>query len=288
MGMTLVGAGYRPQLQQLFNGSEPEAACVELIANKYFASDAGLIRGWELDQVAGLPVIVHGVSGNVASTMGPEKPYLEQIRRLADYTDAIVYSDHVAFTAAHGRALGHLAPNRFDDELLDCACRHIELMAEVTGRRVTLENLATKTTMAGSKYSPEEFYLRLLDESDGWDCLVDLTNIWINSQNRPVDPYEFIEAIPPNRVRYVHLAGGRWFQDELIDTHSQSVHPEVYPLLEFLLERAHPDAIIVERDSNWENAYTEVRANVASARAVVEASQDSSGNRRTKPVQASA
>jgi uncharacterized protein (UPF0276 family) len=89
--MTLVGAGYRPQLSELFDGPEPEAACAEFIADRYFAP-AGLIRGWELDRVARLPIIVHGLSGNVASAMGPQKPYLEQIRRLADYTDAIIYS----------------------------------------------------------------------------------------------------------------------------------------------------------------------------------------------------
>jgi uncharacterized protein (UPF0276 family) len=284
MAMTLVGTGYRPQLSELFDGPEPEAACVEFIADRYFAP-AGLIRGWELDSVARLPIIVHGLSGNVASAMGPQTPYLEQIRRLADYTDAIIYSDHVALTGAHGRSLGHLAPNRFDDELLAFACQHIELMTQVTGRRPCLENLATKTTISGSAYSPEEFYLRLLEESDGWDCLLDLTNIWINSQNRPVDPYDFVDAIPPERIRYIHLAGGRWMHGELVDSHSESVHEEVYPLLARTLQRAHPEVILVERDSNWENACVEVRANLASARALVEATQDSSGNRRPRAAQ---
>jgi uncharacterized protein (UPF0276 family) len=111
--------------------------------------------------------------------------------------------------------------------------------------------------------------LRLLEESDAWDCLLDVTNVWINAQNRPLDPLDFISAIPPARIRYVHLAGGRWIDDELVDTHSESVHPEVFDVLAFLLQRAQPQVVIVERDSNWQNAYAEVRANLAAARDVV-------------------
>jgi uncharacterized protein len=272
MGVTLAGAGYRPELRGLFDPAAPTAACAELIANRYFA-EAGVSRAWELDELKGMPILVHGLSGNVASATGPQLDYLQSIRRLAEYTDAVIYSDHLAFTAGPGRALGHLAPNRFDDDLLKCACQHIELMNSVTGHRVCLENLATSTMMGGSIYTPEEFYLRLLEESDSWDCLLDLTNIWINAQNRPVDAEAFVRTIPPERIRYVHLAGGRWLHGELVDTHSESVHPEVYDLLATLLSVAEPKVVIVERDSNWRNAYDEVADNIAQARSVIEAVQ---------------
>lgn len=223
----------------------------------------------ELDKLRGLPIILHGLSGNVASATGPTREYLEQIRTLAEYTGATICSDHLAFTASRDRSLGHLAPNLYDDELLDCACRNIELIAEVTGRRPCLENLATKTTISGSEYTPEEFYLLLLERSDAWDCLLDLTNIWINGQNRPVEPTEFISEIPPERIRYVHLAGGRWIHGELVDSHSEVVHPEAIDLLGVLLESVTPEAVIIERDSNWPHANREVADDLVTVRRVV-------------------
>jgi uncharacterized protein (UPF0276 family) len=268
MGVIPVGAGYRPELNGLFRTGTREVECAELIANRYFAA-GGVSRPWELAEIAGMPIVVHGLSGNVASTIGPSREYLEQIKVVADYTDAFIYSDHLAFTASRDRSLGHLAPNLFDDDLLDHACRHIETMVEVTGRRICLENLATKTTISGSKYTPEEFYLRLLEKSDAWDCHLDLTNIWINSQNRPVDAVEFVTSIPRERIRYVHLAGGRWIHGELIDSHSEAVHPEAFELLGLLLATAEPEVVIVERDSNWEHAYQEVSADLATARRIV-------------------
>ena len=268
MALIPVGAGYRPELRELFEDGKRQVGCVELIANRYFAT-GGVNRSWEIAQLSGLPIILHGLSGNVASATGPSREYLEQMRILAEHTGAVICSDHLAFTASKDRSLGHLAPNLFDDELLDCACRNIELIAEVTGRRPCLENLATKTMIGGSKYTPEEFYLLLLERSDAWDCLLDLTNIWINAQNRPVEPTDFISGIPPERIRYVHLAGGRWMHGELVDSHSEAVHPEAIDLLGLLLESSEPEAVIIERDSNWQHAYQEVAEDLVTVRRVV-------------------
>jgi len=267
-GTTLVGAGYRPELPGIFHGERPEVDCAELVADRYLG-DGGFGRAWELRSLAGLPLIAHGLSGNTASFPGPDPGYLRQMRALVDAIDALAYSDHLALTNVAGRALGHLAPNLFDDDLLQMAAQNIARMVESTGRRVRLENLATTTMITGSAYTPEEFYLELLEVSDQWDCLVDLTNVWINSQNRPVDPEAFVDAIPPERVGYVHLAGGRRFHGELIDSHSNAVHPEVFELLDRLLARAVPEAIIIERDSNWEAAEDELRADVARVRSLI-------------------
>jgi len=266
--MTMVGAGYRHELPGLFHGEEPAVDCCELIADRYFG-DKGFSRAWELRRIAGLPTITHGLCGNAASVHGPDTAYLGQIRRLADAIDAIAYSDHLALTGVTGRALGHLAPNLFDDELLAASVRNIEKMVDITGRRPRLENLATKTMMTGSKYTVEEFYLQLLDASDQWDCLLDLTNTWINSENRGVDALAFIDAIPPERLGYIHLAGGIRNHGEWVDSHSQAVHTEVFDLLDYLLARVAPMAIIIERDSNFAGAEAELRADLSRVREIV-------------------
>ena len=266
--MTLVGAGYRHELPGLFHGEDPAVDCAELVADRYFG-EKGFARAWELRSLAGLPTIAHGLCGNTASVHGPDRAYLEQIRRLTDAIGAIAYSDHMALTGVTGRSLGHLAPNLFDDELLAAAARNIATMTEVTGRRPILENLATKTMITGSKYTVEEFYLRLLDVSDQWDCLIDLTNIWINSQNRAVDPLRFIDSVPAARLGYIHLAGGIRNHGEWVDSHSNAVHGEVFELLDYLLARAAPIAIIIERDSNFAGAESELRADLGRVRQIV-------------------
>jgi uncharacterized protein (UPF0276 family)/alkylation response protein AidB-like acyl-CoA dehydrogenase len=274
--MTLVGVSYRPEISGLCHGTAAVADCVELIGDRYHGSAEGFARSWELRSVAGLPTIIHSLCGNAASAHGPEDGYLARVRRLADAVSPLLCSDHLAFTGAPGRELGHLAPNLFDDELLGAAARNIERIVAATGRRICLENLATKTVITGSEYQPEEFYLRLLDESDQWDCLLDLTNLWLNSRNRSVDPVKFIDAIPPHRIGYVHLAGGIQVHGEWVDSHTQPVHEEVFELLDYLLTRAAPAALIIERDGNWAGAEAELRADLSRARAIVAARQAAS------------
>jgi uncharacterized protein len=275
--MTLVGAGYRPEMPGLFHGEEPAVDCAELVADRYFG-ETGFSRAWELRRLAGLPTIAHGLCGNTASVHGPDPAYLAQIRRLVDAIDAIAYSDHMALTGVTGRALGHLAPNLFDDELLTAAAGNIAMMMDVTGRRPCLENLATKTMITGSAYTVEEFYVRLLDVSDQWDCLIDLTNIWINSQNRDVDPLRFIDSIPAERVGYIHLAGGIKEHGEWVDSHSNAVHDEVFELLDYLLARAAPIAVIIERDTNFAGAEAELRADLGRVRQIVAKHQGEIGD----------
>jgi uncharacterized protein len=269
---TLVGAGYRSELSAIFEGDTAVAQCAELVADRYFA-DRGFARVWELRRLTKMPVIAHGLSGNAASVLGPSADYLAQIKQLCDGIHAFAYSDHLALTEVAGRSLGHLAPNLFDDVLVQAAARNIQRIAEATGRRVRLENLATTTMISGSKYTPEEFYLKMLEASDQWDCLLDLTNIWINSTNRPLDPIALIDAIPPERIGYIHLAGGDRVHGEWVDTHSNAVHSEAFELLDYTLERATPEAIIIERDSNWDEAEEEMRNDIARARQMVAAHQ---------------
>jgi uncharacterized protein len=273
--LILVGAGYRPELDSIFSEPSPIVDCAELVADRYLAPH-GFNRAWELRGLAGMPTIAHGLSGNAASLMGPDAEYLRQIGQLVDSIDSVIYSDHLALTRVAGRALGHLAPNLFDDVLVDAAAHNIERIVAGTGRRVCLENLATTTMISGSIYNPEEFYLRMLEVSDQWDCLLDLTNVWINSQNRPVDPEAFVDAIPSERIGYIHLAGGSRLHGELVDTHSNAVHPEVFELLARLLVRATPRAIIIERDSNWTNAHDEMHADVEHVRRIIAAHQPQS------------
>jgi uncharacterized protein (UPF0276 family)/alkylation response protein AidB-like acyl-CoA dehydrogenase len=276
--MTFVGVGYRPEISEICRGEESVVDCLELIGDRYFG-EKGFSRSWELRSIAGVPTIIHGLCGNAASVCGPDTAYLERMRRLADAIGAIACSDHLAFTRVADRDFTHLAPNLFDDDLVAAAVRNIKKISDVTGRRICLENLATKTMITGSSYTPEEFYLRLLEASDQWDCLLDLTNLWLNSRNRRVDPVKFIDALPADRIGYVHLAGGVHARGEWIDSHSRPVHDEVFELLEYLLARSSPIAVIIERDANWHGAAEELRADLSRVRRIVAACQGQGGQR---------
>lgn len=84
----------------------------------------------------------------------------------------------------------------------------------------------------------------------GCGILLDLNNLYVNAVNFHLDPVKFLEAIPPDAVWEIHLAGfdhvGRW----LVDTHGQAVYPEVWSLYQWVLHHFGPRPTLIEWDTN--------------------------------------
>src|SRR5579859_7066194 len=81
-----------------------------------------------------------------------------------------------------------------------------------------------------------------------------------------------------HRIGYTHLAGGTRTEPEWVATHSQSMNNAATELLDYLLGRATPVAIIVERDSNWNGAEAELRADLSRVKDLVATHQGQAAN----------
>ncbi|HEX5034707.1 MAG TPA: DUF692 family protein, partial [bacterium] len=68
--------------------------------------------------------------------------------------------------------------------------------------------------------------------------------------NHGFDPYEYLKALPYDRILHIHVAGHIQYQDFLLDTHGAAVIDPVWELLRYVAARAEPKAVIVERDHN--------------------------------------
>ena len=284
---TLVGAGYRPELRAIF--ADGTAAVAELVLDRYGSARGAYRRPWDLAQVVGrIPVLLHGLSGNVGSVVGPRAGYVELVGERARSLGAIAYSDHLAMTRTATHGLGHLAPNLYDQMLLARATGHVERLAEAldpVGCPLVLENLAYDRRLSGSQWTAEEFTLRLLDATAKWSLLLDVTNLWVNSTNFAFDALAFLDALPPERIALVHMAGPQRFDDWWVDTHGAAVRDETFALLEDVLARpgVEPIAIVVERDTNFQGAEPEVRADLARVRSTLEGTAARRGAAQPRP-----
>ena len=84
--------------------------------------------------------------------------------------------------------------------------------------------------------------------------LLDVANVYANALNRGTDPEALFDAIPLDRVAYVHVAGGAEHADPGVyhDTHTDPVPPAVLTLLERLCERLDvAPAVMLERDGHY-------------------------------------
>ncbi len=84
----------------------------------------------------------------------------------------------------------------------------------------------------------------------GCGILLDLNNVYVNSVNFHLGPFEFLDVIPPEAVQEIHLAGFDRYGRMLIDTHGQPVYPEVWGLYEWAIRHIGPRPTLIEWDTN--------------------------------------
>ena len=139
------------------------------------------------------------------------------------------------------------------DDLTGEAVRHvaarIRRTQEILERRIAVENASFYTPLA-SDLSESEFLRAIIAEAD-CDLLLDVNNVYVNSVNHRYDAHAFIDAIPAERVRYLHIAGHyNEAADLIVDTHGADVIDPVWALLDYAYARIGPRQTLLERDFN--------------------------------------
>ena len=82
--------------------------------------------------------------------------------------------------------------------------------------------------------------------------MLDVNNVFVNGSNHGYDPYQFIDAMPLDKVSYIHMAGHkRIAPDLIIDTHGEAIIEPVYQLFDYTLKKMNPVPVLLERDFNF-------------------------------------
>jgi uncharacterized protein (UPF0276 family) len=100
---------------------------------------------------------------------------------------------------------------------------------------------------------PEEEFLARTLELSGTYLHLDLHNLYANALNHGGNDYSisrFLATIPLDRVISIHMAGGRWIEDQYHDLHDTRVPPAVWDMLDDVLSRTRPGAVILEYETH--------------------------------------
>ena len=143
--------------------------------------------------------------------------------------DVPLYSEHLTYCAAEGH-LYDLLPIPFTEEAVHYVAARVRQVQDIIGQPIALEN-ASYYAQPHADMSEAEFISAVLQES-GCDLLLDVNNIYVNSINHRYDPIEFLDALPLDRARYIHVAGHYDEAEDLkVDTHGADVIDPVWTLL---------------------------------------------------------
>ncbi|WP_233848855.1 MNIO family bufferin maturase [Paraburkholderia sp. HD33-4] len=195
------------------------------------------------------PVALHGVSMSIGSADDLDRDYLRRLKALVDEIDPLFVSDHLSWSRI-GRFNSHdLLPVPYTEEALDVVCAHISTAQDALGRTMLIENPSSYLAFDDAPMTEWEFIARMTKRT-GCELLLDVNNVFVSATNHGFDPIAFLEGMPAERVRQIHLAGHSQGDGLLIDTHDSSVCADVWSLYANAISRLGPVATMIERDAD--------------------------------------
>ena len=195
------------------------------------------------------PVVMHGVSLSIGSTDPINRAYLETLSAAARRFEPAWVSDHLCWTGIDGRNLHDLLPLPYTEEIVTHVSGRIRQVQEILERTLLVENVSSYMAFRSSRLEEWEFLTAVSEEAD-CGILLDINNIFVSAFNHRFDPLRYIDAIPADRVMQFHLAGHSDHGSYLLDTHDQSIRPEVWALYEYAVQRFGRVPTLIEWDDN--------------------------------------
>jgi uncharacterized protein (UPF0276 family) len=193
--------------------------------------------------------VCHGLSLSLGGQDPLDETLLARIRRLLDAHGIAIYSEHLSYCADEGH-LYDLMPIPFTEEAVHHVAARIRQTQDVLGQRIAVENVSYYAA-PGREMREIDFVTAVLDEAD-CDLLLDVNNIYVNSINHGYDADAFLDALPGERIAYIHVAGHYDEAPDLkIDTHGAAVIDPVWRLLERAYARFGVRPTLIERDFNF-------------------------------------
>lgn len=241
------GIGWRPELALAIE-RRASLGFVELIAEDHL--DADPPPAVQRLRERGVAVIPHAITLSLGGIEAVDARRLSRLARLAEKVAAPLVSDHVCFVRAGGLESGHLLPVPRTRAALDVLIDNVRFAQRSLPVPLALENIASLIEWPGDEMSESEFIATLLDET-GALLLLDIENVYANARNHGWDALGYLDALPLDRIAYVHIAGGHERGGVWYDTHTSPVDSGALSLLEELSRRAELPGVMLERDDHF-------------------------------------
>jgi uncharacterized protein (UPF0276 family) len=242
-GIGLRAPHYRDVLAQ-----KPDIGWLEVHSENYFGDG-----GQPLHYLARIrdhyPLSFHGVGLSLGSAGRPDRAHLGKLDRLVRRFEPGFVSEHLSWGAVPGRHLNDLLPLPYTEEALERVAAHVRETQDFLGRQLLLENISSYLRYAHSTIAEPEFLAALVART-GCALLLDVNNIHVSAVNLGFDAAAYLDAIPVQAVREIHLAGFDRSGALLIDTHGTRVAAPVWELYRRAVARFGAIPALIEWDTD--------------------------------------
>jgi uncharacterized protein len=246
MGAMELGYGLRvPHYRELMERGT-RASFVEALAENFLGRGGLPLRVLERVR-CDASVAVHGVSLSIGGVDPINWDHVHSLSVLGHSLEAPWISDHLCFGSVGGHYAHDLWPLPYTEEAVAHVANRARQVQDRLGRPLILENVSSYVEWRASTMPEWEFVVEVARRA-GVGLLLDVNNVIVSAKNHDFSPEEYIDALPPDLVRQMHLAGHSDYGTHAIDDHGSPVPEGVWVLFRRALARFGKIPTIVEWD----------------------------------------
>ena len=243
------GLGFRRELLPALNTRVPDAIDFFELAPENWIELGGLYARDLRRFTERHPFVCHGLSLSLGGPTPLDELLLIKIRQFMDTHGIALYTEHLSYCSDDGH-LYDLLPIPFTEDAVKYVAARIRRAQDILERRIAIENASYYTPSPIAEMDEASFIRAILDEAD-CDLHLDVNNVFVNSVNHRYDPVAFLQAMPTERIVYMHMAGHyNEAPDLIVDTHGADVIEPVWSLLDAAYRMHGVAPTLLERDFN--------------------------------------
>lgn len=241
-----IGVGLRiPHLDHILE-RKPVVDWFEIISENYMV-DGGMPLV-TLDRILEqYRVVQHGVSMYFGSAERLNREHLKRLKSLVKRTKTPWLTDHLCWGSVDGRYTHDLLPMPYTFEAAKLTARKIKEARDFLEVPIAVENVSSYAEFHASEMTEWEFLNEVVERAD-CGVLLDVNNIYVSSRNHEFDPNDYLNAVDPERVMQIHIAGHSKFEKYILDTHDHPVIGPVWKLYQKAIELCGPTPTLLEWD----------------------------------------
>ena len=241
-----VGIGLRIPHYDHILARKPVVGWFEIISENYMIDGGRPLH--VLDQILDqYRVVQHGVSMYFGSAEPLNREHLKRLKTLVKRTQTPWLTDHLCWGSVDGSYSHDLLPMPYTFEAARVTAQKIREVRDFLEVPIAVENVSSYAEFHVSEMTEWEFLNEVVETAD-CGILLDVNNIYVSSQNHSFDPFDYLNAVPPERVAQIHIAGHSKYRKYILDTHDHPVIDPVWRLYARAIEIAGRTPTLLEWD----------------------------------------